>query len=287
MKCKSRGRKERNRTGTRDARDYGRTESEWKDEISIYKAPTVCQAPSCCSGPGGRGGARRSAEGICRFARGRCRPGCLRVLRRPPRWYAPRSQPQPDLRPRNGDPEGPPPVPRRGAPELQVPFALEQVKAGVNPTAAFMRRRFGVGPAGIAPNEAMRGARGSRRGWNTPLLRRKPARGFHRPRGGEPRAPKLAPACEGIKGRTHARAHTPRPPRPQARLHPNSPGPRFPIRADRRAGEHPAAHRFAHSGTQATPRPVRKITCQPCHTCTSILARARSRGPELAPTKSC
>lgn len=32
-----------------------------------------------------------------------------------------------------------------------------------------------------------------------------------------PRAPKLAPACEGIKGRTHARTHTPRPPRPQAR----------------------------------------------------------------------
>ena len=44
--------------------------------------------------------------------------------------------------------------------EEQRPSVLEQLKAGVNPTAAFMRRRFGVGPAGIAPNEAKRGAQG-------------------------------------------------------------------------------------------------------------------------------
>ncbi|CAI9153644.1 unnamed protein product [Rangifer tarandus platyrhynchus] len=128
-------------------------------------------------------------RGRLSLGHGRCCPGRLRVLRRPPGAYAPRSQPQPDLRPRNGDPEGPPPIPCRGTPEFRVPFSLEQLKAGVNPTAAFMRRCFGVGPAGIAPNKAMRGAQGPE-----------------------------------------------------------------------------------------------EITCQPYHTCTSILSRALSRAPELAPT---
>ena len=104
------------------------------------------------------------------------------------------------------------------------------------------------------------------------------------------RRPARTQTCPRLRGHqgayTRQGTHTPATPATSSPA-PHSPGPRFPIGADRRAGEHPAAHRFAHSGTRATPRPVRKITCQPCHTCTSILARARSRGPELAPTKSC
>ncbi|XP_043773376.1 collagen alpha-1(I) chain-like [Cervus elaphus] len=77
-------------------------------------------------------------------------PGVRAALTAPARPAAPKRRPR-----------GPPPIPCRGAPEFRVPFSLEQLKAGVNPTAAFTRRRFGVGPAGISPNEAMRGAQGS------------------------------------------------------------------------------------------------------------------------------
>lgn len=80
-----------------------------------------------------------------------------------------------------------------------------------------LRKRFAVGPAGIA-KEGREGVQ--QRSECTPL-RRSPGAGSTALVEETARTQTLLPACEGTKGRTHAR-HTPRAPRPQARR-PRSP----------------------------------------------------------------
>ena len=208
-------------------------QSARKDEISIYRAPTVCQALSCSSGPGGRGGARRTAECICPFVESgavqddggsfaaRCRR--MRRAHSPSPTCAPKRQPR-------GRPTHPVPG-RSRVPGALLPGAAE---GRGEPHRRLYEKTLRCRPRRDRPERGQEGRSGSRRGRNAPLLRRKSARGFHRPLGGDPRAPKLAPACERLKGRTHARAHTPLPPLLKlacAKLpRPQVPQPRAPVR---------------------------------------------------------
>ena len=212
-------------------------QSARKDEISTYRAPTVCQALSCCSGPGGRGGARRTAEVICPFvASGAVQDACGSCAACPGSMRRAHS-PSPACGPEAATPRAPHPSCAGALPTgALLPGAAE---GRGEPHRRLYKKTLRCRPRMDRPERGQEGRSGSRRGRNAPLLRRKSVRGFHRPLGGDPRAPKLAPSCERIKGRTHARAHTPLPPRPQARLRqtpsaPGSPAARTCTRADTR-----------------------------------------------------
>lgn len=233
--------------------------------------------PGVALGPGtdGREGAREpggGARGFLFFARGSGRPGLPRFLgpasrRFPWLWpSAPLQQPQPGLSrlatvPEAATPRAPRLSRAGAAPKVRMPDALDQVKARVIRIFPFIRRRLGRGPAGIALNEATRGARGPEETRMPPSLKgsrrsSREANALLPPLSllSPSRAPKLAPACRCVKGHTHTTVHIPRPPSPKFACA----KPSHVSHPRRHARWLTAAHPFAHSRAPASPGPYKR-----------------------------